>query len=52
LTFSDEAEAARLARVAVGDQGDGFDRAMGSEQRADGGFIGREREIANVNLAH
>ncbi len=47
-----EAEAARLAGVTVGDEGDGLDRAVLSEQRADGGFIGRERQVTNVDLAH
>jgi hypothetical protein len=40
-----EAEAARLARVTIRDDSDGFDRAMRREQRADGGFIGREGRL-------
>jgi len=48
----DEAEAARLPGVTIRDQGDGLDRAVGGEKGAHGGFIGREREVTNVNLAH
>ena len=47
-----EAEAARLAGVTVGDQGDGLDRAVLSEQRADRGFVGRKGQVTNVDLAH
>ena len=48
----DEAEATGLAGVAVVDQCDRVDRAVGCEQRADGGLVGRKREVTNVDLAH
>jgi len=47
-----EAEATRLAGVTVGDEGDGLDRAVLSEQRADRGFVGRKRPVTKVDLAH
>ena len=34
------------------DQGDGIDRAVLCEQRADGVFVGGKGQIAHVNLAH
>jgi len=48
----DEAEAARTTGVTVVDQGDGLDGAVRREQRADGGLVGRERKVSNVDLAH
>src|SRR5688572_3877193 len=47
-----EAEAARLSRVAILDQGDRLDRAVLREQRADGIFVGGKGQVAHIDLAH
>ena len=43
-----ETEAARAARLAVGDQGHLLDRPMLGKQGADGLFGGREGKVSNV----
>ena len=48
----DEAETTGTAGVAIVDQRDGVDGAVGGEQGADGVLVGGERQVANVNLAH
>src|ERR1700739_2139337 len=48
----DEPEATRPAGVAVGDEAYGLDGAVLSEQLADLGVSGGERQVAHIDLRH
>src|SRR5688572_6291025 len=52
LRHLDEAEAARLTGVTIGDQGDRLDRPVLRKKRPDSRFVGGERQVAYVNLSH
>src|SRR5690606_32706867 len=52
LRHFDETETAGAAGLPIGGQRDGLDRAVLREQRTHLGFIGRERQVAYIDLRH